>query len=149
MPIKLWMDKIKWCVLSMSDSLWLHGRPPGSSVHGILQARILEWVAISYFRGSSWPRDWTCVSRVSCIGRRVLSPLCHLGTCSYNRILFNNKKKEKSDICYNMYEPWKHYVRWMKWITRDHILYNSTPMNVQDKETDRERKQIGGCLGLG
>ena len=36
--------------------------PPGSSVHGILQARILEWVAISYPRGSSWPRDWTQVS---------------------------------------------------------------------------------------
>ena len=33
--------------------------PPGSSVHGILQARILEWVAISFSRGSSWPRDWT------------------------------------------------------------------------------------------
>ena len=36
--------------------------PPGSSVHGILQARILEWVAISLSRGSSWPRDQTCVS---------------------------------------------------------------------------------------
>ena len=35
---------------------------PGSSVHGILQARILNWVAISSSRGSSWPRDWTCVS---------------------------------------------------------------------------------------
>ena len=35
--------------------------PPGSSVHGILQARILEWVAISYFRGSSQPKDWTCI----------------------------------------------------------------------------------------
>ena len=33
--------------------------PPGSSVHWILQARILEWVAISFSRGSSWPRDWT------------------------------------------------------------------------------------------
>ena len=38
--------------------------PPGSSVHGILQARILEWVAIPFSRGSSWPRDWT---QVSCI----------------------------------------------------------------------------------
>ena len=37
---------------------------PGSSVHGILWARILEWVAISFSRGSSWPRDWT---RVSCV----------------------------------------------------------------------------------
>ena len=32
---------------------------PDSSVHGILQARVLEWVAIAFFRGSSWPRDWT------------------------------------------------------------------------------------------
>ena len=35
---------------------------PGSSVHGILQARILEWVAIPFSRGSSRPRDWTQVS---------------------------------------------------------------------------------------
>ena len=35
---------------------------PGSSVHGILQARILEWVAISFSKGSSQPRDWTWVS---------------------------------------------------------------------------------------
>ena len=42
--------------------------PPGSSIHGILQARILEWVDISFSRGSSRPRDW---SRDSCIsGRR-------------------------------------------------------------------------------
>ena len=34
---------------------------PGSSAHGIFQTRILEWVAISSFRGSSWPRDWTCI----------------------------------------------------------------------------------------
>ena len=40
--------------------------PPGSSVHGIFQARILEWVAISSSRGSSWPRDWTHISCVSC-----------------------------------------------------------------------------------
>ena len=43
--------------------------PLGSSVHGISQARILEWVAISYSRGSSWPRDQT---HISCIGRRIL-----------------------------------------------------------------------------
>ena len=46
--------------------------PSGSSVHGILQTRILEWVAISYPRGSSWPRDWTHVSWVSCTGREIL-----------------------------------------------------------------------------
>ena len=37
--------------------------PPSSSVHGILQARVLEWVAISFSRRSSRPRDWTQVSR--------------------------------------------------------------------------------------
>ena len=35
---------------------------PGFSTHGILQARILEWVAIPFSRGSSWPRDWALVS---------------------------------------------------------------------------------------
>ena len=42
---------------------------PVSSVHGIFQARILEWVAISSSRGSSQPGDWTCVP---CIGRQIL-----------------------------------------------------------------------------
>ena len=47
--------------------------PPGSSVHGILQERILEWVAISSHRGSSWPRDRTCFSCVSCIAGRFFT----------------------------------------------------------------------------
>ena len=38
---------------------------PGSSVHGILQARILEWVAIPFSRGSSWPRDPTRLSHIA------------------------------------------------------------------------------------
>ena len=42
---------------------------PGPSVHGISQARILEWAAISFSRGSSWPRAWT---HISFIGRRIL-----------------------------------------------------------------------------
>ena len=56
----------------VSDCLWPCGlySPPGSSVHGILQARILEWVAISFSRGSSQPRDQTCVS---CIAGRFFT----------------------------------------------------------------------------
>ena len=46
--------------------------PPGSYVHGTLQARILKWVAISYSRRSSQPRDLTCVYRISFIGRWIL-----------------------------------------------------------------------------
>ena len=47
----------------------MHCSPPGFSVRGISQARLLEWVAISFSRRSSQPRDQTCVS---CTGRRVL-----------------------------------------------------------------------------
>ena len=52
---------------------------PGSFVHGILQARILEWVAISSFKGSSQPRDGTLVSYISCISRQVLYHKPHPG----------------------------------------------------------------------
>ena len=44
--------------------------PPGSSVHGILQARILEWVSVHFSRGSSWTRDRT---RVSCVAGRFFT----------------------------------------------------------------------------
>ena len=57
----------------MSDSVRPHGlyySLPGSSAHGILQARILELVAIFFSRGSSWIRDWT---RVSCIAGRFFT----------------------------------------------------------------------------
>ena len=54
----------------LPDSLQLHGLYPlGSSVHGILQARILEWVAIPFSRGSSQPRDQTQI----CIAGRFFS----------------------------------------------------------------------------
>ena len=45
---------------------------PGSLVHGILQARILEWVALPFCRGTSPRRDRARVSCVSCIGRQIL-----------------------------------------------------------------------------
>ena len=52
----------------------------GSSVHGIFQAGILEWVDISFSRGSSQPRDQTCAS---CIGRQILYCLNHQGSPIY------------------------------------------------------------------
>ena len=48
---------------TLSDSM--DYSPPGSPIHGILQVRILEWVAIPFCRGSSWPRDWTQVSHIA------------------------------------------------------------------------------------
>ena len=51
-----------------------------SSVHGIIFARILKWVAISFSRGSSWPRAQTCISCGSYIGRQILYHWANLGS---------------------------------------------------------------------
>ena len=74
-----WLDNTyrSVCVCSVAQSCLtlrdpIDCSPPDSSVYVIFQARILEWVAISYLRGSSQPRDQTCVSWVSFIGRRNL-----------------------------------------------------------------------------
>ena len=56
--------------VQLSDSM--DYSPPGSSVRGISQAWTLKWVAVSSSRGSARPRDWTCISGVSCIGRWIL-----------------------------------------------------------------------------
>ena len=63
--------------------------PPGSSVHGILQARILEWVAMPSSRGSSLPRDQTRISFVPCIGRWVLYHLSHQGSLHELHLMIN------------------------------------------------------------
>ena len=59
---------------------------PGSSVHGILQAGILEWIAISFSRGSSWHKDQT---KVYCIGRQILYHLNHQGNHIFQIIKSN------------------------------------------------------------
>ena len=46
--------------------------PQASSVHGIFQARVLEWVAIFSSKGSSWPRDQICISFISWTGKQIL-----------------------------------------------------------------------------
>ena len=71
------VEKHDWYVLIVVQSLspvklccsTVDYSPPGSSVHGISQAIILEWIAISFSRGSSWHRDGT---HVSCMSRRIL-----------------------------------------------------------------------------
>ena len=86
-------EKRKWCMFNwnkeseVAQSCQTLCDPmdcslPSSSVHGILQARILEWVAISFSRRSSWPRDWT---RVSCIEGRNFT------VWAAREILFNLK----------------------------------------------------------
>ena len=69
--------------------------PPGSSIHGIFQARVLEWAAIAFSRGSSQPRDRT---RVSCIAGRYL-PTCatrEVYTVAQKGLLFSNSSSTEA-----------------------------------------------------
>ena len=69
LEIKIYtLDLSKWSEVTQSCPILcdpMDSSLPGSSVHGIFQARILEWVAISFSRGSSQPRDWTQVSHIA------------------------------------------------------------------------------------
>ena len=62
-----WKWKVKVLVAQSCPTLCipLDCSPPSSSVNGILQLRILEWVAISFFKGASWPRGWTRISHIA------------------------------------------------------------------------------------
>ena len=66
--------------------------PPGSSIHGILQARILEWTAIPFSRGSSWLRDQT---RVSCFAGRFFTIWTTMGRgrCHFEDTESRNRPK--------------------------------------------------------
>ena len=74
-----------------------YSSPPGSSVYGIIQARILEWDAISFSRGSSWPRNWT---QVSCIEGRFFT------VWATRKALWLNSMSAKSlQLCLTLCNP--------------------------------------------
>ena len=86
-----WVTELNWTGetlparrLSRFSRVWLcdpmDGSLPDSSDHGILQARILEWVSMPSSRRSSQARDWAWVSYVSCFSRWVLYQKCHQGS---------------------------------------------------------------------
>ena len=85
----------KWKVLVAQLCLTLcdpmNCNQPGSSVHGILQARILEWVDIPFSRRSSWPRDWT---QVSCIAGGFFT-IWATREAQHSKIMFNFLKFSK------------------------------------------------------
>ena len=80
--------------------------PLGSSVHEILQERTLEWVAIPFSTGSSWPRDQTQVSRIA--GKFFTTELLGKG------ILLSYKKEWNNAICTNMNATRDYYTKQSK-----------------------------------
>ena len=96
----------------VSDSLnSMYYSLPGSSVHGISQARTLEWVAVSFSSEYSWPRNWT---HVFCIGRWILLLLNHQGNCFCVRTCFSFAITRWSRLtlgisCHNTVINWPHH----------------------------------------
>ena len=92
-----------------------------------------------YWSGLPFPSSFTCTRKQKefmwlallqyLLYCSVLDPnlqyLQSMPIYSYTAILFGNKKKWSTDTCFNMDEPWKHYVKWDKTVTNDHIFYDS------------------------
>ena len=78
------------------------------SVHGIFQARILEWVAISYSKGSSQPRDWTHFSCISYIGSRIFA--AYATWEAPLEVILNHKTKKKTST--SLIFPLTLYYNW-------------------------------------
>ena len=111
--------------LTLSDTM--DRSLPGSSVHGIFQARILEQVAISSSRESFQTRDWTSVS---CIGRWILLSLSHLGMSENKWTWSRHFTSVKFPFFLNEFRTvgyyWTCYAIIFLWVTRDlfsHIKY--------------------------
>ena len=118
------MKKVKVLVIQLCPTLWdpIDCSPTGSFVHGIFQARILEWFAISFSRGSSWPRIQTWVS---CIAgrffivwatREAVNGWPSLNPCSWH----NEHQFSNFPISYNHLEMFEksqcpRYITISKW----------------------------------
>ena len=106
------------CVLSHFSHVQLFATPwtvaclQGSSVHAILQARTLEWVAVPFSRGSSQPKDQICISYIPCIWKVVSLPLHHLGN-PYQPYTLSFYSLKLEDWCWNLPLPVRGPGAWM------------------------------------
>ena len=119
--------------------------PPGSSVHGILQARILEWVAIPFSRGSSWPRDHTILHSYKVIKtvwychrtrnidqwNRTENPEINSHSCSQSTIDKGGKNIQwRKDNLFNKW-CWENWIAACKRTQMEHILTPCTKVNLK------------------
>ena len=110
----------------MSDFLWpMHCSPPCSFIHRIFQTRILEWVAIFYFKEPFQPRDENLISCVSCMGRWIL----------YSCITWESQSITFTDyiilhhIVFFKTFPYKDIIRVLNIVTiKDYIRFSSVQL---------------------
>ena len=103
--------KVKVLVAQSCLTLWDHMdcSLPGSSVHGILQARILEWVAILFSRDSSQQRDWTWIS---CIAGRFFT-IWAIRDAAWRNNRFE-MTKSAIDTSYTIKKRWRIWLQFLK-----------------------------------
>ena len=117
----------------MSNSLWPMGCSlPGSSVHGILQARILEWVAIPFSRGHSQTRNWTWISVAGGFftvwaTREPLYP---------GQDVKSDSVHHETSLCYHL----------NTWVSQELLLPSPWKPTFHDRVGDLKRNQRGGHL---
>ena len=100
-------------VVSNSVTLWAVAHQAPLSM-GIFQSRTLEWVAISFSRGSSWPRDGTRVSCISCIGRQFFTTtatweVLYVHICIHMRIHASSLVRYILFVRYSLYQSVEMY----------------------------------------
>ena len=118
--------------------------PPGSSVHGIILARILEWVAISFFRGSSQPRDRAHISYGSYIARWILY---HWATWTYMYTVHIHNCKILC-VYFNLLFPNRQWWgRWKSCLTK-YKIWGSEYMEISKllSISISPRDLIAGCM---
>ena len=101
---------------------------PGSFIHGIFQAKILEWVAISFSRRSSQPRDWTWVSHI--VGR-CFTVWAIRGVWRNHE---TNKRNKKKNSCYNACLTYHHHHHIDTWVVHTscaHAIAKSLPKSFK------------------
>ena len=96
---------------------------PGSSVYGILQTGILEWVAMLFSRGSSQPRDRTCISHISCISTWVRA-------CQVALVVKNPSVKCRKLNMRHEFDPWVRKFPWRR-------AWQPTPVFLPGESMDR------------
>ena len=106
----MWAKSLQLC-LTLCDAM--DCSPSGSSVHGILQARILQWFAVPSSRGSSLPSNQTCISVSPALAGEffIISATweaqtrCDVIVCVYNGILLGYIKERNWVICSDVNRP--------------------------------------------
>ena len=133
----LYCSPISCClVIKSCPTVWdpLDCSTPSSSVHGIFQSRILEWVAISYTRGFSWPRDQTHVSWILLLLSHQGSPLFPSPVPFF---ILSFAGKTLPTIL-----PWPHSYRSSKSQLRSHLLRKHSMVGQQPVKHSQPSKTV-------